>query len=61
MTRTRRMIWTGAVMPLYLPADLQPSQGDADTLLEAKVAFRAKFNRWLAWARDLKQPVIWRG
>lgn len=54
-----RVIWFWTMTGPYLPADLQPSQGDAETLLEAKTAFRAKFDKWLAWATALQQPVMW--
>lgn len=56
-----RVVWFWTLTGPYLPADLQPSQGDAETLLEAKAAFRAKFDRWLAWAKDLQHPVMWMG
>lgn len=54
-----RLVWFWTITGPYIPADLLPSNGDADTLLEAKAAFRAKFDAWLAWAKDLAHPVTW--
>ncbi len=36
-----------------------PSAGDTESLEEAKVAFRAKFNAWLTWAKELQHAVTW--
>lgn len=44
-----------------LPVDTQPSHGEAETLLKAKAAFRAKFDAWLRWAEKLGHPVVWAG
>lgn len=54
-----RKIWFWTVTGPYLPLHLQPSSGEADTLEEAKAAFRAKFESWLAWATELGHPVAW--
>jgi len=56
-----QVVWFWTLTGPYLPEHLRPSQGDADTLLEAKAAFRAKFDAWLAWAKGLQQPVMWMG
>lgn len=56
-----RVVWFWTLTGPYLPVDLQPSSGEAETLLEAKAAFRAKFDTWLAWAKDLGHPVAWMG
>lgn len=52
-------VWFWTVTGPYLPDQLQPSNGEADSLDDAKAAFRAKFNRWLAWAVPLKHMVVW--
>lgn len=44
--------------PLMVQAQL-PSSGEAETIEEARVAFRSAFDRWLAWA--LEAPVSVRG
>ena len=54
-----RWLWT--LTGPYLPPGLQPSQGRADTLAEAKLAFREKFDAWLAWALAQSRPVPWHG
>jgi hypothetical protein len=36
--------WLWILTGPYLPPELQPSQGRADTLAEAKLAFREKFD-----------------
>jgi len=56
-----REVWFWTITGPYIPTDLQPSHGDADTLLEAKSAFRAKFDAWLVWAKELGHPVMWTG
>lgn len=56
-----RVAWFWTVTGPYIPADMQPSHGEADTLREAKVAFRAKFDAWLTWAKELGHPVMWTG
>jgi hypothetical protein len=53
------VVWFWTITGPYLPIDMRPSHGEADTLLQAKAAFRAKYDRWLAWARDLGRPVDW--
>lgn len=55
------MVWFWTLTGPYLPVDMQPSHGEAETLIEAKAAFRAKFDTWLAWARELGHPVAWMG
>lgn len=37
---------------------LQPSSGEAETLPEAKAAFRVKFDAWLTWAKDLGHTAL---
>ena len=56
-----RVVWFWTLTGPYLPVDLQPSSGEAETLLEAKAAFRAKFDAWLAWAKELGHSVAWMG
>jgi hypothetical protein len=56
-----RKVWFWTVTGPYLPDHLRPSNGDADTLDEAKAAFRAKFDKWLTWASTLSHQVVWNG
>ena len=37
------------------------SSGKADSLEEARQAFRAQFDRWLAWALAADVAVYWHG
>ena len=53
--------WLWTMTGPYIPPELQPSQGRADTLAEAKVAFREKFDAWLTWALEQAGPVPWHG
>lgn len=56
-----RVVWFWTITGPYLPENLRPAQGEAETLIEAKAAFREKFDAWLAWATALQQPVMWMG
>lgn len=56
-----RMLWFWTLTGPYVPGHLQPSNGDAESLLEAKAAFRGKFDAWLGWAKELGHPVAWSG
>ena len=56
-----RRVWFWTLTGPSLPTDLQPSHGEAETLLTAKAALRAKFNAWMAWAKARGHPVLWRG
>lgn len=56
-----RQVWYWTVTGPYLPGDLQPSHGEAETLLEAKAAFRARFDRWLTWAVAQEGKAHWMG
>jgi hypothetical protein len=53
--------WLWTVTGPYIPPELRPSQGRADTLAEAKNAFREKFDAWLAWALEQSRPMPWHG
>lgn len=53
--------WLWTVTGPYIPPDLQPSNGRAETLAEAKKAFREKFDAWLTWALEQARPVPWHG
>lgn len=39
-----RVLWFWTLTGPYMPSHLQPSNGDADSLLQAKAAFGAKFD-----------------
>lgn len=53
--------WLWTVTGPYLPEALRPSDGRAGSLEEAKVAFRAKFDVWRAWALEQAGPASWHG
>jgi hypothetical protein len=53
--------WLWAITGPYIPPEVQPSHGRADTLAEAKTAFREKFDAWLTWAMEQGGPVPWNG
>lgn len=55
------VVWFWTITGPHLPIDMRPSHGETDTLVEAKTAFRAKYDRWLAWAAELGHPVDWTG
>ena len=48
------VVWLWSVTGPYLPPELQPGSGDAETLEEAKASLKAKFAAWLhhAAAKD---------
>jgi hypothetical protein len=54
-----RVMWFWTVTGPYVPGDLQPASGDAESLDKAKAAFRAKFDKWREWAMSLGHPVVW--
>jgi hypothetical protein len=56
-----RAVWLWTVTGPYIPSELQPSHGDADSLEDAMAAFRSKFNRWREWAETLGHDVVWNG
>jgi hypothetical protein len=55
----QREVWFWTITGPCIPMDLQPSSGDAETIEEAKEAFRAKFDRWREWAETLGHDVVW--
>ena len=42
-----RAMWLWSVTGPYLPPELQPGSGDAESLEEAKAALKARFDAWL--------------
>lgn len=54
-----RAVWFWTVTGPYLPDQLRPGNGEAETLDGARAAFRAKFDKWLAWAATLQHQVVW--
>ena len=43
----------------YLNSAGSTSSGEADSLLEAKAAFRQAFDRWLKWAVGKEKLAVW--
>lgn len=56
-----REVWFWTLTGPYIPSHLFPGHGEAETLIQAKTEFRAKFDAWLAWAMELGHPVAWHG
>lgn len=59
MRGSHRCIWFWTVTGPYLPGARLTGSGDADDLQGAKIAFRAAFDSWLAWAIRQNAPVTW--
>jgi hypothetical protein len=53
-------LWLWTLTGPYVPAALQPSHGEAESLEIAKVDFKIKFTRWLDWA-NTQDGSIWNG
>ena len=53
--------WFWTVTGPYLPPELQPASGEAETLDEAKACFKSKFGAWLHWAVAQGGDVHWHG
>jgi hypothetical protein len=51
-------LWFWTLTGPYVPATLQPSHGEADSLEIAKVDFKSKFVRWMEWA-EIQDGVVW--
>lgn len=52
-------VWFWTLTGPYVPPQLRPVQGDAETLDEAKEAFKGKFLSWLHWAATQGGDVHW--
>jgi hypothetical protein len=52
-----REVWFWTITGPYIPVDMLPSNGGADTLAEAKEAFQAKVDRWRKWASFARPRV----
>ena len=61
MTPGMVMMWEWTITGPYIPVELQPSNGREETLNAAKIAFKAKFEAWQAWAEGFGHDVIWHG
>lgn len=56
---TSRWFWS-ITGPALVQAEL-PSSGEADSLEDARVAFREMYDRWLTWAVAQEGKVHWMG
>jgi putative SOS response-associated peptidase YedK len=54
-----RMTWLWTVTGPYVPPELQPGHGEAETLSGAKLMFRAKFDSWMAYAETPESKRVW--
>lgn len=54
-------VWFWTVTGPYVPPQLRPAQGDAETLDAAKEAFKGKFLSWLHWAATQGGDIQWHG
>ncbi len=52
-------VWLWTVTGPYLPGARLNGSGDCSDIGEAKQAFRATFDAWLAWAVQQNAPVVW--
>lgn len=52
-------VWFWTMTGPYVPPQLRPLSGDAETLDDAKDAFKAKFLAWLHWAATQGGDVQW--
>ena len=59
MRSASQHVWLWTLTGPYLPAAQLNSNGDSTDLGEAKTAFRATFDFWLAWALRQNGEVIW--
>ena len=55
------LVWCWYLNGPYLPPHLAPGQGISETLDQAKLDVRAKFDRWLEWALMQPGKVAWQG
>lgn len=55
----RRTVWFWTLTGPYLNSAGSTSSGEADSLLEAKAAFRQAFDRWLKWAVGKEKLAVW--
>lgn len=53
--------WFWTITGPYLVQAGLPSAGEAETLEEARRAFRQTFDNWMRWAMAQNGPVIWHG
>ena len=54
-------VWLWTITGPHVPATLQPSHGDAESLEAAKSAFRSKWERIDKWAASEGTPLHWHG
>jgi hypothetical protein len=56
-----KTVWFWTVTGPYIPPELQPTNGEAETLEVAQEAFRAKFLQWQGWAAAQGKDALWHG
>ena len=54
-------VWLWTITGPYIPTVLQPSNGEAETLEQAKKDLRAKIDLWFAWAEKQRGGAVWNG
>ena len=54
------VVWIWTITGPYLPPELRPASGDAESLDAAKAALKAKFGAWLQWAAG-RGEAVWHG
>lgn len=52
-------VWLWTVTGPYLPSDRLNGSGNSNDIGEAKQAFRATFDAWLAWAVQQNSLITW--
>ena len=54
-------MWLWTITGPYIPTALQPSNGEAETLDQAKKDLRAKLDLWFAWVEKQRGGAVWNG
>jgi hypothetical protein len=54
-------VWLWTITGPYVPAQLQPSHGEAQTLEDAKLAFKGKFEAVIALGEREGKAIVWVG
>jgi hypothetical protein len=54
-----KSVWFWTVTGPYIPSELLPTNGEAETLEEAQEALKVKFLQWQAWAVAQGKDALW--
>ena len=56
-----KTVWFWSVTGPYMPPEMQPTNGEAETLEEAQEALKVKFLQWQTWAVAEGKKAAWHG